>query len=43
MDTEVLADRPHAVIKKKEGKIFILIDEAICSDRNVAQTEAEIH
>jgi hypothetical protein len=40
-DREVQADGPDPVIKNKEDKICMLIDVATCSDRNVAQTEAE--
>jgi hypothetical protein len=34
-DREVLANRPEIIIKNKKGKISLLIDVAIPSDRNV--------
>jgi hypothetical protein len=40
-DREVLANRPDIIIKNKKGKIFLLIDVAITSDRNVIQKESE--
>jgi hypothetical protein len=36
-DREVLANRPHIIIKNKKDKICLLIDVAIPSDRNVIQ------
>jgi hypothetical protein len=39
-DTEVTANRPDIIIKKRE-KTCTLIDGAIPADRNVVQKEAE--
>jgi hypothetical protein len=38
---QVLVDGTDTVVINKEDKICILIDVATCSDRNVAQKEAE--
>jgi hypothetical protein len=38
---EVVANRPDVIIKNKKDKIFLLVDEAIPSDRNVIQKETE--
>jgi hypothetical protein len=40
-DREVLANRPNIIIKNMRDKIFLLIDVAIPSDRNVMQKESE--
>jgi hypothetical protein len=40
-DREVLTNRPDKIIKNKKDKIFLLIDVAIPSDRNVIQKESE--
>jgi hypothetical protein len=39
-DSEFLANRPDVIVKNKDTT-FLLIDEAIPSDRNVMQKEAE--
>jgi hypothetical protein len=38
---EVLANRPDIIIKNMNVKIYLLIDVAIPSDRNVIQKESE--
>jgi hypothetical protein len=40
-DREVQTNRPDIIIKKKKYKIFLLIDVAIPSDRNVIQKESD--
>jgi hypothetical protein len=40
-DTEVLENRPDIIIKNMKDNIFLLIDVAISSDRNVIQKESE--
>jgi hypothetical protein len=40
-DTEVLANRPEMIIRNKKDKIYLLIDIAIPSDRNVIQKESK--
>jgi hypothetical protein len=40
-DGEVLANRPDIIIKNMKDKIFLLIDVAIPSDKNVTQKESE--
>jgi hypothetical protein len=40
-DREVLAKRPHIIIKNKTNKICLLIHVAIPSERNVTQNETE--
>jgi hypothetical protein len=40
-DREVLANRPDIIIKNKKDTVFLLIDVAIPSDRNVIQKESE--
>jgi hypothetical protein len=41
VDREVLANRPHILIKNKKNRIWLLIDVIVPSDRNVIQKEAE--
>jgi hypothetical protein len=40
-DREVLASRPDIIIKNMKDKIFLLIDGAISSDRNVIEKESK--
>jgi hypothetical protein len=40
-DREVLANRPDIIIKNMKDTIFLLIDVAIPSDRNVIQKESD--
>jgi hypothetical protein len=40
-DREVLANRPHIIVKNNKDKTCLLIDVAIPSDKNVIQKEAE--
>jgi hypothetical protein len=41
VDREVLANRPDIIIKNMKDKVYLLIDVAIPSDRNVIQKESK--